>query len=86
MKTRARASYAQAAENHLCDALHESHAARWRWLQQAMAFGFDLAKARAARGLVTLGPHGEVIWSALHAELFAAEQRLPSEAELAHLS
>ena len=39
-------------------------AQRWQWLREAMDFGYQLARTRAARGLVTLGPQGEVLWSA----------------------
>lgn len=60
------AGFAGASDNHLRDALRVSHAERWRWLQQAMELGFRSARARARRGLATLGPHGEVIWSAQH--------------------
>lgn len=60
------AGFAEAADNHLRDALSVSHAERWTWLQQAMELGFRSARSRARRGLTTLGPHGEVIWSAQH--------------------
>jgi hypothetical protein len=41
-------------------------AERWQWLQQAMAFGFATARSRATQALMTLGPHGEVLWSPMH--------------------
>lgn len=85
MKAAAGAGFAEAGENHLRDALQVTHAERWRWLQQAMELGFRSARARARKGGVTLGPHGEVMWSALHEQAYTRERRLPSEAELARL-
>ena len=56
-------SYADAQLNHLRDALALDTAQRWQWLRQAMDFGFAIARDRANRGLITLGPHGEELWS-----------------------
>ncbi|MCD9008003.1 hypothetical protein LDO31_17535 [Luteimonas sp. XNQY3] len=75
--------FTEAAEHHLRDALQVSHAERWRWLQDAMAHGVQSARARGRRGLATLGPHGEVIWSALHERVYASEDRLITDDELA---
>lgn len=55
-------TYQDAELNHLRDALEMDVAQRWAWLQEAMDYGFAMAQQRAARGLVTLGPHGEVLW------------------------
>ena len=79
-------NFETAALNHLRDALHATVAQRWQWLDQAMAFGFATARARAAKGLVTLGPQGELLWSPLHETLWASERRLPEAAEMAVLS
>jgi len=54
-------SFETAAHNHLRDALGMTVAERWRWLDQAMAFGSVTARARAVKGLISLGPHGELI-------------------------
>jgi hypothetical protein len=56
-------TYQEAQLNHLRDALAMDVAQRWAWLREAMDFGFAIAQERARRGLVTLGPHGEVIWA-----------------------
>lgn len=76
-------SFETAALNHLRDALGTTYAERWQWLEQAMAFGFATARARAAKGLITLGAHGELMWSPQHEKLWTLEHRLPDEAELA---
>lgn len=55
-------SYEDAELNHLRDALAMDVAQRWAWLRDAMDQGFAMAQERARRGLVTLGPHGEVLW------------------------
>ena len=55
--------YRDAKLNHLHDALALSPAQRWQWLREAMDFVFQLARSHAAQGLVTLGPHGEILWS-----------------------
>ncbi len=70
------------AMHHLRDALRATTAERWQWLQQAMAFGFATARSRATQGLMTLGPHGEVLWSPLHEACWTKERRLPSVAEI----
>lgn len=54
--------YEEARLNHLRDALRLSHEQRWHWLRDAMDLGFVTARRRAEQGLVTLGPHGEVLW------------------------
>ena len=56
--------YREAELNHLRDALAMTPAQRWQWLREAMDFGYQLARSRAADGLLTLGPQGEVLWSA----------------------
>jgi len=76
-------SFEAAALNHLRDALRASHADRWQWLKQAMAFGFATARARAGKGLVTLGPQGDVLWSPLHETLWTQHGRLPDATEVA---
>jgi len=76
-------SFEAAALNHLRDALRATSADRWQWLKQAMAFGFATARSRAATGLITLGPQGEVLWSPLHETLWAGQRRLPDAAEVA---
>lgn len=76
-------SFEAASLNHLRDALGTSVAERWQWLAQAMAFGSATARGRAARGLISLGPHGELLWSPLHEALWTREQRLPDAAEVA---
>ena len=76
-------SFETAALNHLRDALGTTVAQRWQWLDQAMAFGSATARARAAKGLISLGPHGELMWSPLHEALWIREQRLPDAAEVA---
>lgn len=75
-------SFETAALNHLRDALDATAAERWQWLQQAMAFGAATARARARKGLITLGPHGELLWSPLHESVWVQEHRLPEKAEL----
>ena len=75
-------SFETAAVNHLRDALGTTVAERWRWLDQAMAFGAATARARAAKGQVSLGPHGELMWSPLHEALWTREHRHPDAAEL----
>ncbi len=55
--------YREAELNHLRDGLAMTPAQRWQWLREAMDFGFQLARSRAAQGLITLGPNGEVLWS-----------------------
>lgn len=57
------ASFQDAALNHLRDGLAMDVSQRWAWLREAMDCGFAMAKERARRGLVTPGPHGEVIWT-----------------------
>lgn len=79
-------SFETAALNHLRDALRSTVAERGRWLGQAMAFGAATARARAAKGLVSLGPHGELMWSPLHEALWTREQRLPDADELVAFS
>lgn len=74
MNATVQAGFAEAADNHLRDALSVTHAERWAWLQQAMELGFRNARARARKGLVTLGPHGEVIWSPQHERDSSKEQ------------
>lgn len=59
-------TFVDAELNHLRDALALDTVARWHWLRQAMDFGFAIARERASRGLITLGPHGEVLWSPEH--------------------
>ena len=76
-------SFEAAALNHLRDALRASSSDRWQWLKQAMAFGFATARARAAKGLTTIGPQGEVLWSPLHETLWAQQGRLPDAMEVA---
>lgn len=49
--------------NHLRGALALSVSQRWDWLRQAVDLGFATARDRARRGLITLRPHGEVLWS-----------------------
>lgn len=56
-------SFRDAELNQLRDAQALTPAQRWQWLREAMDFGFDLARSRAERGLLTLGPQGEVMWS-----------------------
>jgi len=56
-------TFADAELNHLRVALALDVRQRWEWLRQAMDFGFATARDRARRGLSTLGPHGEVLWS-----------------------
>lgn len=75
-------SFGRAALNHLRDGLRMTHAERWQWLQEAMAFGAATARARAVNGLVTLGAHGEVMWSPLHEAIWTREHRLPNAAKL----
>ncbi len=75
-----------AAQNHLRDGLCMTVAERWQWLRQAIAFGAATARARATKGLSTLGPNGELLWSPLHETLWTREQRLPEPAELATLA
>ncbi len=74
--------FAEAEENHRRDASRVRHAERWRWLRDAMDFGFRSALARARQGLITSEPHGEVLWSAVHERTYSREHRLPSKAEL----
>ncbi len=76
-------SFEAAALNHLRDALGTTYAERWQWLDQAMAFAAATARARAAKGLISLGPHGELMWSPQHEALWTREQRLPDDVELA---
>jgi hypothetical protein len=76
-------SFEAAALNHLHDALRASSSDRWQWLKQAMAFGFATARSRAAKGLITIGPQGEVLWSPLHETLWAQKGRLPDAMEVA---
>lgn len=76
-------SFEAAALNHLRDTLGTTHAERWQWLEQAMTFGAETARARAGKGLISLGPHGELMWSPLHEALWTREHRLPDDAELA---
>lgn len=52
------ASFDQAFENHLRDALAMTHAQRWRWLEQAMDLGFAVVRLRARQGLPSLDAHG----------------------------
>ncbi len=85
MKTTA-GSFEEAALHHLRDALRATTAERWQWLQQAMAFGFATARSRATQGLMTLGPHGEVLWSPLHEARWTQARCLPDEAEVRALS
>ncbi len=75
-------SFDNAAFQHLRDTLCTTTAERWQWLVQAMAFGFATARSRATQGLMTLGPHGEVLWSPLHEACWANERRMPSTAEI----
>ena len=70
-------SFEAAAMNHLLDGLRATPAQRWWWLQQAMAFAADTARSRAREGQVTLGPHGDILWSPLHEALWTSEKRLP---------
>jgi len=56
-------SFADAQLNHLRGALAMSIGQRWEWLRQAMDLGFAITRDRARRGLITLGPHGEILWS-----------------------
>ena len=56
--------YREAELNHLRDALAMTPEQRWQWLREAMDFGYRLARSRAASGLITLWPQGEVLWSA----------------------
>lgn len=56
-------TYQDAELNHLHDALAMDVSQRWAWLREAMDYGFAIAQERARRGLVTLGPHGEVMWA-----------------------
>jgi hypothetical protein len=84
--TPAACSFETAAANHLRDALDSTVAERWQWLRQAIAFGAATARSRAVKGLITLGPHGELLWSPLHETLWTREQRLPEPAELATLA
>lgn len=79
------ASFEDAELRHLRDALRATTAERWQWLQQAMDFGFATARARAAQGRITFGPHGEVLWSPLHEERWTREGRLPDADEVAAL-
>ena len=67
--------YREAELNHLRDALAMTAAQRWQWLREAMDFGYQLARTRAARGLVTLGPQGEVLWSAVQEAQWQAQHR-----------
>ena len=76
-------SFESAALDHLRDALRASSSDRWHWLKQAMAFGFSIARARAAKGLITIGPQGEVLWSPLHETLWVGKGRLPDATETA---
>jgi hypothetical protein len=74
--------YREAELNHLRDALALTPAQRWQWLREAMDYGFQLARTRAAAGQPTLGPHGEVMWSpALEAQwqLGCARRSPPSQ-------
>ena len=71
-----------AAVAHLRDALSLPVDQRLRWLQQAIACGVSTARARAAKGLISLGPHGDLMWSPRHEALWAREHRLPSDVEL----
>jgi len=59
---------------------------RWDWLMEAMDFGLATARARGQRGLVTLDPHGEIMWSGLHERLWNNGRQRPSEAQLAALN
>jgi len=79
-------SFDEAALRHLRDALCATTAERWQWLQQAMTFGFATARSRAKQGRITLGPHGEVLWSPLHEARWTQERRFPDEAELGVLT
>lgn len=74
-------SFETAASNHVRDALGTTAAERWAWLSEAMAFRTAAARARATRGLVSLGPHGEILWSPMHEALWTSERRLPDSAE-----
>jgi hypothetical protein len=65
--------YEQAALSHLRDALGLTHAQRWHWLRDAMELGFATACRRAEQGLVTLGPHGEILWPQLSATVALSE-------------
>lgn len=65
MKDDLSCDYGEAELNHLRDALTMTPAQRWQWLREAMDFGFQLARTRAAEGLITVGPQGEVMWSAV---------------------
>lgn len=78
-------SFEAAALNHLRDALRASSSERWQWLKQAMALGFATARTRAAKGLVTLGPQGEVLWSPRHEALWTEKGELPAATGLAAL-
>jgi hypothetical protein len=55
--------FSQAAEQHLSDSLSTTPAQRWEWLMEAMQSTWSLAQFRAKRGEITLGPHGEMLWS-----------------------
>lgn len=55
--------YEQASLNHLRDALAMTPAQRWQWLRQTMDFCAQVARQRAAQGLVTLSASGKVLWS-----------------------
>jgi hypothetical protein len=61
MKDPLSVSFEDAAENHRIDALRMTHAERWRWLLDAMDFGFEVARSRARRGLKTTDAYGRVI-------------------------
>lgn len=74
-----------ASLEHLRDGLRMTVAERWQWLRQAIALGAATARARAAKGLISLGPNGELMWSPLHETLWTREQRLPEPEELATL-
>ena len=64
MKDELACDYREAELNHLRDALAMTPEQRWQWLREAMDFGYRLARSRAVSGLITLGPQGEVLWSA----------------------
>lgn len=56
-------TFADAELNHLRAALAMDVRQRWEWLRQAMDLGFAIARERARRGLISLGPNGELLWS-----------------------
>lgn len=63
MSASAADAYAEVTRQQMCDTLTSTEAQRWEWLMEAMQSSWALAQDRAKQGRVTLGPHGELLWS-----------------------